>query len=103
MENSKIIFRCYENGIMTEKEVDRQAVTKVFEELVARFEEMNDNEISKQMIKRLPGTEVIVVNKDINETRVEPAIVFQYKEKKDMLPINRCHKIVWAILHSYCK
>ena len=100
----KMVFSSINKGRRTENEIDKAAVTAVFENLSERFEEMNDNEISKQILKHLPQANEILINEDINKNEDEPHIVFIYKNKgKWLLKIKRRHKIVWAILHSYCK
>lgn len=100
----KIIFTCIRELEKTEKEFDKAAITEVFDNLATRFDELNDNEISKQILKHLPETKEIFINEDYNAWQDEPFIVFVYKNNdRKMLRIKRRHKIVWSILKSYCK
>ena len=108
MKNTKIIFRCIEKGRMRENEVNREDVLTVFEGLVNGFHD--DNTVSKELIEYIPDADVVVVNKDINNSKDIPFIAIISKddqsEKEDVrkiINIMRRHTIVWSIINKYCE
>ena len=108
MKNTDIVFRCIEKGKMRENKVNREDLLTVFEGLVKGFHD--DNAISKELVKFIPGVDVIVVNKDINSTKDIPFIALLGKDEKAqkedvryIINIMRRHTIVWSIINKYCE
>lgn len=64
-----------------------------------------NNEIAQKLLKILPETEVMIINRDRNNEHPEEPVVVcvdSNGEEKIVKIINH-HKIIWAILNGYCE
>ena len=103
MDNKFIIFKRIKNYKMSCNKISKNRLMEVFKNIVIRFEEMGDNEISKKILELLPEAKSILINDDINKDKDVPFIVVQMKNReKHIIEIKRRHKIVWSLLESYC-
>ena len=103
MDNSKVTFKRIYKCKMSSNKISKKRIIEVFKNIAARFEEMDDNEISKKILELLPEARSILINDDINKDKDVPFIVVQMANReKKIIEIKRRHKIVWSILESYC-
>lgn len=101
MKDTSINLIWYLNGKKNTKKMERKAMMAVFSGLKNGFEE--NNEISRKLLDIIPKVEEIVIDYEQNSSKDIPGIAYSIdKDTYEFLNIMRCHKIVWAILDSYC-
>ena len=105
---TKFTIKWVEGGVQKERVYDRHKIMAIFEGLKEGF--VDDNEISKKLLKVLPETVVLFINKDANKSMDVPQIgitLSRFDENcdpiKEPIFIRRYHKIVWSILDRLCE
>ena len=96
-----ITLRWIEKGQKHVKQVNRREMLEKFQMLVRDYQD--NNEISIKLTKIIPTAKEIQINKDYNLTQEIPCITYLINEVTGILKILRHHKIVWSVLHEYCK
>lgn len=96
-----ITLKWVEKGQKHVKQANRQEMLEKFQMLVRDYQD--NNEISIKLTKIIPTAKEIRINKDYNATQEIPCITYVINEAVGILKILRHHKIVWSVLHEYCK
>lgn len=103
MKDYTIIFSWKKNQEVHQKELERNEVYAVFDGLVKGYASVDNNQISKKLVRIIPEVDKIFINADHNGTQDVPYIVYYINGERKILKIKRCHKIVWTIFDEYCK
>lgn len=65
------------------------------------------NEISSQMLKKLPGMHFLIIDDDINNKRNDDPMIEYHRlvgdndEEISTITVRKHHKIIWSILHEF--
>ena len=65
------------------------------------------NEISSQLLRKLPGMHLLIIDDDINNKRNDDPMIEYHRlvndndEEISTITVRKHHKIIWGILHEF--
>lgn len=95
----KIVIETHRQGKITSSDIKRGEFFVVMKYLKEKYEK--NNEVSSQLVKKIPGMLRIIIDDDRNEQMGNPIIEYRRRNGEDgTIVVRRCHKIVWGILNE---